>query len=502
MRRRRGRGIRGLLTATAGAAALVAGLGMTLAVGVPAAQASTASTYTTIGTGRYPIDVAVSADGATAYVVNRGDGGIPSMQVIDVASGAVLDEFDYPANTQPGTIELSPNGSQVWVGFYGDDPTANPPAPMGILVYQTGDLTAAPTQLRLGGGIIDIESNGAYMYAAGLFNPVYKIDDATLAVVATANTGTQIRGIAVDPAGTTVYTSAHDGTGGVIPIDAATMTVGTRVVTAPDTWSVGYNAPQDRVYAGNDGSPASISAFTPGSTAVDTGPLPCGPRLMDVTPGGQRLYVSCLAGGVFTYDYTTGAQAQMQYGGNVESVVAYGGPDSVNGDATRVFVTSGADDRLLVFDKPTVAGFTGVADQSVRTGNTATFTVEPNNFWQTLQWQSSTDGGATWTDVAGATATTLTVDATTADNGTKYRLVASSGFFDDVVSDPMTLTVTEPPSPTPTPTPCPTDADASPTCLAPTGSDTVAPIAVAALALAAGALLIAAAFGRRLLRRR
>lgn len=44
----------------------------------------------------------------------------------------------------------------------------------------------------------------------------------------------------------------------------------------------------------------------------------------------------------------------------------------------------------------------------------------------TIQWQRSTNGGGTWTNVAGATSTTLKVTTTAASNGTLYRAAFSN----------------------------------------------------------------------------
>jgi hypothetical protein len=63
--------------------------------------------------------------------------------------------------------------------------------------------------------------------------------------------------------------------------------------------------------------------------------------------------------------------------------------------------------------------------QTVTAGQTATLTAAANgNPAPTVQWQVSTDGGSTFTNIAGATSTTLTLSATTASqNGTIYRAV-------------------------------------------------------------------------------
>lgn len=59
----------------------------------------------------------------------------------------------------------------------------------------------------------------------------------------------------------------------------------------------------------------------------------------------------------------------------------------------------------------------------------------------TLQWQRSTDAGASWSDIAGATGTSYTTPATTtAMNGWRYRAIASNG-AGSTNSNAATLTV-------------------------------------------------------------
>ena len=63
--------------------------------------------------------------------------------------------------------------------------------------------------------------------------------------------------------------------------------------------------------------------------------------------------------------------------------------------------------------------------QTVCAGATATFTAAAtsNASDHTVQWQVSTDGGATLNNIAGATWTTLSFTATAGDNGKQYRAV-------------------------------------------------------------------------------
>jgi alpha-tubulin suppressor-like RCC1 family protein len=68
------------------------------------------------------------------------------------------------------------------------------------------------------------------------------------------------------------------------------------------------------------------------------------------------------------------------------------------------------------------------ASQSVAVGATATFSVSVTGTpAPSLQWQVSTDGGATWTDIPGATGSSYTTPATSSgDNGKLYQVVATN----------------------------------------------------------------------------
>ena len=95
---------------------------------------------------------------------------------------------------------------------------------------------------------------------------------------------------------------------------------------------------------------------------------------------------------------------------------AIGGNGSA--DATVDHETQTAS--ILISEPATVA--TNPTDQSVCDGGTATFSASGNGFpAPTVQWQVSS--GGPFTDIPGATSTTLMFTATTADNGKQYRAV-------------------------------------------------------------------------------
>ena len=83
------------------------------------------------------------------------------------------------------------------------------------------------------------------------------------------------------------------------------------------------------------------------------------------------------------------------------------------------------------------------ASQTVTAGQTATFTAAASgNPTPTVQWQVSTDSGSTFSDITGATSTTLTLsNTTTAQNGDEYRAVFTNS-VGTATTSAATLTVT------------------------------------------------------------
>ncbi len=83
------------------------------------------------------------------------------------------------------------------------------------------------------------------------------------------------------------------------------------------------------------------------------------------------------------------------------------------------------------------------ANASVCVGTTASFSVTavggaPLGY----QWQVSTDGGATWTNVTGATAATYSFTAVAGDNGKRFRANVTSACPQVATSNAATLTIT------------------------------------------------------------
>ena len=81
-------------------------------------------------------------------------------------------------------------------------------------------------------------------------------------------------------------------------------------------------------------------------------------------------------------------------------------------------------------------------DTSAVAGSAATLSVTASGTDSGYQWQSRSDGGASWRDIAAATQASHTTPATRmAHNGTRCRVIASAAGI-SVTSSTVTLSVT------------------------------------------------------------
>jgi hypothetical protein len=138
------------------------------------------------------------------------------------------------------------------------------------------------------------------------------------------------------------------------------------------------------------------------------------------------------AAGATAASLTTGALTAFENGWQVRAVFSNGG-----GNAT----TNAATITVLPDIPPQVT--TEPVSQSVASGGTLTFSAGASGTpAPTVQWQVSVNGGGTWINAAGATATSLTTGALSAfENGWEVRAVFSNG-GGTATSTPATVTVT------------------------------------------------------------
>jgi len=112
-----------------------------------------------------------------------------------------------------------------------------------------------------------------------------------------------------------------------------------------------------------------------------------------------------------------------------------------NGDSGYSPVVAG--DRILISSVSPRSS--GLSNRLVNPGGvtSATFSSAATTSFgsPSIQWQQSSDGGATWTDISGAVSSPLSLTPVSGDSGKRYRAVYSKSSYTTVNSNVATLTV-------------------------------------------------------------
>lgn len=168
---------------------------------------------------------------------------------------------------------------------------------------------------------------------------------------------------------------------------------------------------------------ATFTAGSAGSFTVTTSGSPTATisRIGGTLPSG--LSFAAGSGGTATISGTPAAGTGGTYS------VTLSASSGVNPDATQTLT-------FTVLQAPAVT--TNPSSQTVNPGASVTFSAAASGYpTPTVQWQRSTDGGASFSNIAGATSTGYTVTAARADSGKRYRAV-----FTNVVSSATTTAAT------------------------------------------------------------
>gem|GEM_PF-1151009 len=256
------------------------------------------------------------------------------------------------------------------------------------------------------------------------------------------------------------FAAPGSGASGVFGNSTATITVATNaagVAAAPFTAN------------GTAGGPYTVSAAASGLTTVNfsltntaAGPqITQNPTDQTVNAGQSATFTAAASGSptpTVQWQFSTdgGATFQNVAGATTTTLTVPNVAAGQNGTKFRaVFTNSGGSATttaatMTVNYAPTVA--TNPTSQSVSAGSTATFTAAANgNPTPTVQWQQSTDGGATFVNIAGATSTTLSFTTLASQNGNQYRAVFTNT-VGSATTTAATLTVTAGPVITQNPT--------------------------------------------------
>lgn len=219
-------------------------------------------------------------------------------------------------------------------------------------------------------------------------------------------------------------------------IAAATQASHTTPATRPAD-----NGKRFRVIVSAGGISVSSSAVTLSVTGSVVAPaITVQPAAQSATAPEPATFSVSVTGSTSSHQWQRSADSGTTWAdiaGATAASTTTGSTDvSMNGQQFRVVVSNSAGSVtsaavvLTVGAAPVAAAITTQPlAQSVTAGSAAAFTAAATGTpTPSLQWQGSTDGGATWSNIADATASTHNTGPTSlAQNGERYRLVASNG---------------------------------------------------------------------------
>ncbi|HJQ03232.1 MAG TPA: putative Ig domain-containing protein [Jatrophihabitans sp.] len=205
------------------------------------------------------------------------------------------------------------------------------------------------------------------------------------------------------------YTLNLTAANGYLPNATQTLTVN---VVQPPAFTSGATATFVIGSAGSFG--VTTSGFPTVATITESGTLPAGITFTD-NGNGTATIAGTPTGNGNTYPVTLTA---------------------TNG------VTPNATQNLTIQVNQPPSITLNPVDQTVQPGTSVSFTAAASGVpTPTVQWQRSTDGGVSFTNIAGATSTTYTFTAALSDNGNQYRAVFSNGIGSPATTTAATLNV-------------------------------------------------------------
>ena len=165
--------------------------------------------------------------------------------------------------------------------------------------------------------------------------------------------------------------------------------------------------------------------------------------------GNNTTFTVTADGTANTYQWQVSTDGGVTFndipGATSNAYTVTGATPAMNNNIYHVVITNSCTAPITSANATlTVSNTAAITSQPVNStvceGTAATFTAMASG--ASYQWQVSTDGGATFTDIAGANTTTLTLPGVTSSmNNNQYQLVIASCGASTITSNPVTLTV-------------------------------------------------------------
>ncbi len=267
-------------------------------------------------------------------------------------------------------------------------------------------------------------------------------------------------GIKVDASSLTISGGGSlDVTGNYAGINISTLTLNSGTICAKATGTYGQGIEFSGSVIINGGSVMAEGARGIEKVVVESGDITINGGT--VTAIGTNDGMNCARSNIVVKP-SAGKSIAVTAGENAESAAALAGSPFTSETTITDLVSEKKYVHTEVKEAPPSIT---IQPQSatVTEGESVSFSLAASGSGLSYQWQQSSDGGQSWTDISGATSVSYKTGATTLQmNGTQYRCVITNA-VGSVTSGAATLTVqekTEPVDPDPTPTP---DPDPTPT---------------------------------------
>ena len=219
--------------------------------------------------------------------------------------------------------------------------------------------------------------------------------------------------------------------------------------------TVGMNNNQYRVQLSSC-TPGGLTS-NPATLTVNAGvAITTQPVSVNICTGSNTSFSVTATGTSLSYQWQISTNAGANFtditGANTATLSLNAVTVLMNNNQYRVIVSNACPSSLtsvtatLTVSNVTVIG-THPANTTVCAGNNASFSVIATGSNPSSQWQVSTDAGVTWTNISGATTSTLTLNgATVSLNNNQYRVVISTCAGGSINSNAATLTVNAAPA--------------------------------------------------------
>ncbi|MFJ8473444.1 beta-propeller fold lactonase family protein [Kitasatospora sp. NPDC094011] len=227
----------------------------------------------------YPAGVALTPDGARAYVTSQSSG---TVSVLDTASRAVTGSFT--TGTGSYAVAVSPDGHRAYLTHHLDNTVT-------VVDTASNTVTATvPVGAQPWGLALSPDGSRAYVSNAGA-GTVSVLDTASNTVTATVPVGAEPHGLAVSPDGKRLYVAAS-GAKAVNVVDTVGSTVSATVAVGHSAFGLALSPDGSRLWTADGDDSTAAVLDTGAGTLLGTVTVGNGPYAVSLAPDGSTAYVS------------------------------------------------------------------------------------------------------------------------------------------------------------------------------------------------------------------